>query len=308
MTEKTRAKRNRTLQILPEEKSELQKCIVDASSWKGGDIADLILHGDVLETVRKIPEKSVDMLFLDPPYNLTKDFNGEIFRKKDSRNYEEWFAGIFTELLPLLKSTASVYVCADWKSSCEIYNVISKHLIVRNRITWEREKGRGSLTNWKNCSEDIWFATVSGDYTFHPDRVKLKRRVIAPYRDTSGEPKDWENNEEGKYRLTYPSNFWNDITVPFWSMAENTDHPTQKPEKLIAKLILASTEEGDVVFDPFLGSGSSAVTARKLNRHYFGIEAQLEYCLYAAKRLKLAETDRSIQGYDGVFRERNAKD
>ncbi|MBP3347452.1 MAG: site-specific DNA-methyltransferase, partial [Clostridia bacterium] len=97
-----------------------------------------------------------------------------------------------------------------------------------------------------------------------------------------------------------------DISVPYWSMAENTPHPTQKPEKLLAKLILASSNEGDVVFDPFLGSGTTAVTAKKLKRHFVGVELDGEYCAMAQKRLEMAEEDKSIQGYtDGVFWERN---
>jgi site-specific DNA-methyltransferase (adenine-specific) len=89
-------------------------------------------------------------------------------------------------------------------------------------------------------------------------------------------------------------------------MPENTDHPTQKPEKLLAKLILASTKEGDFVFDPFMGVGSSIVTAKKLNRMFLGVEIETAYCLLAAKRLNLAEVDTTIQGYqDGVFWERN---
>ena len=89
-------------------------------------------------------------------------------------------------------------------------------------------------------------------------------------------------------------------------MPENTAHPTQKPEKLLAKLILASSNLGDIVFDPFLGSGSTSVTAKKLNRHFFGIEMNEQYCVWTEKRLEMAETDRTIQGYaDGVFWERN---
>ena len=89
-------------------------------------------------------------------------------------------------------------------------------------------------------------------------------------------------------------------------MPENTDHPTQKPEKLLAKLILASTNQGDFVLDPFMGAGSSIVTAKKLNRRFLGIEIERQYCLLAAKRLHLAELDPAIQGYtDGVFWERN---
>jgi len=97
------------------------------------------------------------------------------------------------------------------------------------------------------------------------------------------------------------------LTVPFWSMPENTDHPTQKPEKLLAKLLLASSGEGDFVFDPFLGSGTTAAVARKLGRHFLGIELDETYACLALKRVELANDDPSIQGYaGGVFWERNS--
>ena len=95
---------------------------------------------------------------------------------------------------------------------------------------------------------------MADDYYFDVAAVKLKRRVNAPYR-VNGEPKDWIEEAEGNYRMTYPSNIWTDITVPFWSMPENTDHPAQKPEKLMAKLILSSSKPGDCVFDPVLAAG-----------------------------------------------------
>jgi site-specific DNA-methyltransferase (adenine-specific) len=91
-------------------------------------------------------------------------------------------------------------------------------------------------------------------------------------------------------------------------MPENTDHPTQKPEKLLAKIILASSNPGDVVLDPFLGSGTTSVVAKKLGRNYVGIEIDDAYCCLAEKRLAIAETDRTVQGYvDGVFWERNSR-
>ncbi len=89
-------------------------------------------------------------------------------------------------------------------------------------------------------------------------------------------------------------------------MSENTAHPTQKPEKLIAKMILASSNTGDVIFDPFLGSGTTSVTAKKLGRKYIGIELDKTYCAWAEKRLEMADSNNSIQGYtDGIFWERN---
>lgn len=275
-------------------------------SARKGALGNTILNQDVLETAALLPSAFVDLLILDPPYNLTKTFASTAFRKKSVAGYAEWFESLLIRLLPTLKDTASVYVCSEWCSSTAVHLVLDKFLKVRNRITWERDKGRGAKTNWKNASEDIWFATVSDDYVFNVESVKLKRRVLAPYTDDNGSPKDWEDTSAGQFRLTHPSNLWNDITVPFWSMPENTDHPTQKPEKLLAKLILASTNQGDFVFDPFMGVGSSIVTAKKLNRRFLGIEIERQYCLLAAKRLHLAEREQAIQGYtDGVFWERN---
>jgi site-specific DNA-methyltransferase (adenine-specific) len=189
-----------------------------------------------------------------------------------------------------------------------IFSVVSDHFTVRSRISWEREKGRGARANWKNACEDIWFCTMGNSYTFNVDAVKLRRRVNAPYRDPDGVPKDWQAEAGGNFRDTHPSNFWSDITIPFWSMPENTDHPTQKSEKLIAKLVLASSNPGDLVWDPFLGSGTTAVVAEKLGRRYWGIEQDQEYCLLALRRLEMARQDGGIQGFEkGVFWERNSQ-
>jgi len=304
---KVRAHRNRTLTLNRGETERYSKDLIHISKPAVvNTFKNKIVNQDTFEALTLLGENFVDLLILDPPYNLTKTFNSTTFRKKSITQYAEWLENLMVQLLPTLKNTASVYVCSEWYSSTAVHLVLDKHLKVRNRITWEREKGRGAKRNFKNASEDIWFATVSDDYVFNVENVKLKRRVLAPYTDTKGEPKDWDNTSDGQFRLTHPSNLWNDITVPFWSMPENTDHPTQKPEKLLAKLILASTNENDFVFDPFMGVGSSLVAAKKLNRKFLGLEIETEYCLLAAKRLHLAELDMTIQGYsDGVFWERN---
>jgi site-specific DNA-methyltransferase (adenine-specific) len=269
-------------------------------------LTDRIVNQDLDHAAQFLPTGFVDLLILDPPYNLTKNYNGHVFRSREAEAYVAWFGRILTSLTPVLRAKASLYVCSDWRTSNLVFPLLEERFHVRNRITWEREKGRGSKTNWKNNTEDIWFCTTGDDYCFNVDAVKLKRRVIAPYRSNDGKPKDWEESRNGNYRLTHPSNLWSDITIPFWSMPENTDHPTQKPEKLIAKLILASSNPGDFVFDPFLGSGTTAVVASKLKRRFCGIELNREYCCWAVKRLKRAEADNSIQGYaDGVFWERN---
>lgn len=302
-----RAPRNKTISLTPAERTRYQKRLLRLEDNVALDeILDKTICQDVFDVLDWLPAQSVDLLFADPPYNLSKTFNGRNFSEVSLDEYELWLDSWIAKLPRLLKPTASIYICGDWRSSSAIHRVVQKHFIVRNRITWEREKGRGAKTNWKNASEDIWFCTVSNAYTFNVDAVKLNRRVIAPYTTENGSPKDWKETENGRFRLTHPSNLWTDLTVPFWSMPENTEHPTQKPEKLLAKIILASSQENDVVLDPFLGSGTASVVAKKLNRHYIGIEIDEEYCLLAEKRLVLAEADPAIQGYsDGVFWERN---
>lgn len=305
MKEKVRAKNNRTTSVNKEEISIFRKKLISDKDLDGFNFYNKTIFGELDKVSKKLPDNFVDLLFIDPPYNLNKNFGNNKFSVKKEKDYENIFEQWLLSVIHTLKETASIYVCCDWKSSPMIYNVLNKHLKVRNRITWEREKGRGSLSNWKNCSEDIWFATKSDDYCFNVDNVKLKKKVIAPYK-VNGVARDWEEEKDGKFRLTYPSNLWTDITIPFWSMPENTDHPTQKPEKLVAKIILASTKEGEVVLDPFLGSGTTSVVSKKLNRRYIGIEMNEEYCCLAEKRIALAEKNKTIQGYSGgVFWERN---
>lgn len=304
---KKRAPRNRTLTLTAEEAKTLAaKLIQLVKPTSINGITNQVINQDIMEALQHLPKQFVDLMIIDPPYNLTKNYNGHVFKSRQAEDYASWFENILSSLLPLLRPKATVYVCSDWKTSNIVFPVLDKYLHVRNRITWEREKGRGAKTNWKNNTEDIWFCTVDDEYCFNVDSVKLKRRVLAPYRSKDGKPKDWNDTDNGKYRLTHPSNIWSDITVPFWSMPENTDHPTQKPEKLIAKLILASSNASDFVFDPFLGSGTTAVVAQKLERYFCGVELNKEYCCWAMKRLARALNDNSIQGYaDGVFWERN---
>ena len=299
---------NRTLELTDSDIPDLEKRLVVLDQKTSvEEITNKTILQDINVAVPLLPDKFVDLLIVDPPYNLHKTFNSNSFKEMEAKEYVEWVDTWMQQLARLLKANASIYVCCDWKSSFAVYEALNKHFLVRNRITWEREKGRGSKTNWKNCSEDIWFATNSKDYKFYPDRVMLKRKVIAPYRTSDGKPKDWEEGEQGNFRLTHPSNLWTDITIPFWSMPENTDHPTQKPEKLVAKLILASSDEGDMILDPFVGSGTTSVVAKKLGRRYCGIEMDREYSLLAEKRLRAADGDRAIQGYEsGVFWERNS--
>jgi site-specific DNA-methyltransferase (adenine-specific) len=303
-----RASRNRTLTLTPADEARLRPRLhrLAAPTTDVAQVLNRTFCQPMQEATSRMPDAFVDLLFLDPPYNLTKTFGSSTFRAGSTQSYIEYLESWLPPLLRLLKPTATVYICGDWRSAAAIQLVAEQHLHVRNRITWEREKGRGARTNWKNATEDIWFCTLGTHFYYDAEAVKLRRRVVAPYRQ-DGQPKDWEATEEGNFRLTHASNCWTDLTVPFWSMPENTDHPTQKPEKLMAKLMLASTPPGGVVLDPFGGSGTTATVAFKLGRQWVSVEREELFCLWAERRLELAAQDPTIQGYaEGVFWDRNS--
>lgn len=309
MEQKKRAERNRTLTILPQEEEVLKKNIETLETVsRSKDFINKTVNANLMDVLPLIPGGFANLIIIDPPYNLTKDFNGMKFNAMKDKNYEAYLDSWLPLVCKKLSPVGSLYLCGDWKCTSSLQRALEKNLTVINRITWQREKGRGARQNWKNGMEDIWFAVKNpADYYFNVDAVKIKRKVIAPYK-IDGKPKDWDEGEDGNFRLTYPSNFWDDISIPFWSMSENTDHPTQKSEKLYAKLILASSRPGDIVFDPFLGSGTASVVAKKLGRNYCGIELNYEYCMFAAKRLLMAGDNKEIQGYrDGIFWERNSQ-
>lgn len=304
--ENVKSSRNKTIDTTVEQGKEyLARCISVSTEQSVDAVINKTIIGDTFNIMPLLHHKSIDLVIADPPYNLTKAFNGSTFSKKTVAGYEDYTRQWLSLVYPLLKDDGSIYVCCDWETSLIIGRVLGEFFTVRSRITWQREKGRGATANWKNGLEDIWFATKSNNYTFNLDAVKIRKKVIAPYK-VDGKPKDWDETENGNYRNTCPSNFWDDITIPFWSMPENTAHPTQKSEKLIAKIMLASSNPSDIVLDPFLGSGTTSVVAKKLGRKYIGIEVNEQYCVWTEQRLAMAESDMSIQGYvDGVFWERN---
>ncbi len=312
MNSKKPAPQNRSLRLSQDEaRLYAPQCLTLNAPANLRQVTDKTICQDLFQVLPFLPEKSFDLIFADPPYNLSKNFNGLTFSRTSRQGYAAWLRTWLPGCARLLKPGGSIYVCGDWRSSSAIEEVLSEHFIIQNRITWEREKGRAARANWKNASEDIWFATMGAGYGFNSQEVKVMRKVLAPYRDSARQPKDWQAAAQGgrtRFRLTGSSNLWTDITVPFWSMAENTEHPTQKPEKLLAKIILASSQAGGLVFDPFAGVGTTQVVAKKLGRHYLGVELNPLYCALAVKRLAMADEDKRIQGYyDGIFWERNSK-
>ena len=171
------SKRNKTLTITDEEYLYYEKNLYypNKNSINIDDIKNKMINANFFDIIDKLPKNFVDLAIIDPPYNLTKNFHGNKFLKQSEDDYIEYTRVWLSKIIPLLKESASIYICSDWHTSTAIYMVLKDYAIIRNRITWQREKGRGAKKNYKNAMEDIWFATMSDDYYFDTDAVKMKR-------------------------------------------------------------------------------------------------------------------------------------
>ena len=206
------------------------------------------------QSVKYIKPNSVDLFFLDPPYYISGNKKNIDLTDGDRSDWDsqwktkgefyQWIKKSLELAYLQLKPTGSLYLCISWQHSHHFHSLLEEvGFNVQNRITWKRDKGRGSKTNWKSMHEDVFFATKHKDnYTFNIDDVMVEKDVVAPYKNSDGTPKGWWINEDGKkVRLTYPGNIWTDLCVPYWSMHEVKSYaktkktPTKKAKS--AKLI-----------------------------------------------------------------------
>ncbi|MEO0867979.1 MAG: DNA methyltransferase, partial [Cyanobacteria bacterium J06642_11] len=170
--DKQRAPNNRTLVLNEQDRKDYGKKLAHLTdSVSPQTLENITICQNTFDVLPRLPDAFVDLLVVDPPYNRSKIFNQATFNRRSPAAYERWLDSWMSQVVRLLKPDASAYICCDWQSSPMVYSVFERYFIVRNRITWEREKGRGSKHNWKNSSEDIWFGTLSDDYWFDVEAV-----------------------------------------------------------------------------------------------------------------------------------------
>ncbi len=140
---KQRALRNRTVVLTDEDARRLRPRLLELN--RPAELATCVgrtIQGDAFDVLPLLPHASVDLLIVDPPYNLTKSYNGAVFAQRPATEYEAWLDNFIELVKPVLKPAASVYVCSEWRSSGAVQRALENHLIVKNRITWERERTR----------------------------------------------------------------------------------------------------------------------------------------------------------------------
>jgi site-specific DNA-methyltransferase (adenine-specific) len=242
---------------------------------------DRVLNEDALEGIAKIPDASLDLIIADPPYCLGKDY-GNNSDKLDPESYLEWSKQWIDIAIPKLKTTGSLYIFLTWRYSPEIFCYLKRKMTMLNEIIWDRKVPSmgGSTRRYSSVHDTIGFFAKTKDYYFDIDAVRI--------------PYDAET-KKARSRSIFVGKKWLEVGYnpkDVWSVSrlhaihsEREDHPTQKPLEIIERMVKASCPVGGVVLDPFLGSGTTAVAAHRLKRHFVAFEINPEYCQVAQRRL-----------------------
>ena len=239
-----------------------------------------IIMGDALEELKKLPSESVDLIVTDPPYNLKKDY-GET---KDNLEFEQYLSftrSWLSECKRVLKKTGTIYIFMGMRFISYVYSILESELKFKfcGWITWFYTQGIGKTKGFSPRHDDILMFTKTNDYIFNLDDIRVPQKY---YRSV--------NNMRG----ANPGNVWEFSHVHYCN-SNRMKHPTQKPEGLYERMILASSNPGDVVLDPFMGSGTCARVCQQLNRNWIGIEINPEYIELINDRL-----NQPFKGFDSI--------
>ncbi len=239
-----------------------------------------LILGESLVTLPTLRDETFDLIVADPPYNLGKDYGNN----RDSRGFEEYLeftAAWLREAYRLLKRQGTIYVFMGYRFISYLYAILEKDLGMHfnSWIVWHYTQGIGKTKGFSPRHDDILMFTKSTDFVFNLDSVRIPQKF---YRE--------RNNMRG----ANPGDVW-EFSHVHYSNGKRQAHPTQKPEALIERLVLASSNEGDSVLDPFLGSGTTLRVCQQLKRFGTGIEVNPEYVAMAERRLKSG-----FEGFDSL--------
>ena len=284
---------------------------VDGLASIGPSIARLedeistIIHGCCLDVMRDcIIDGEVDLIFADPPYNIGKSFGGSADKWPSEDAYAEWCYSWLEICLQKLKPSGSLYVMASTQAMPWLDLWLRSRSTILSRIVWHYDSsGVQARRFYGSMFEPILFCVRDPErYTFNADAIEVEARTGAVRKLI-----DYRKSKPALYKSTkVPGNVWYYPRVRY-RMPEYENHPTQKPEALLERIIRASSNPGDLVLDPFAGTFTTCAVAKRLGRRTIGIEKEREYFKIGARRLGLAtELDgEELRGVDKRFGRKN---
>ena len=239
---------------------------------------------DCIDFSKELPSESVDLIIADPPYNLKKDFGNNSDKWKSVDEWYEWSKKWIDECIRILKPTGSIFIFGIHHYMCYIQCYLyEKGLKYRRQIIWHYENGFSRYRKAPASTYEpiLWFSKTD-KYTYHPIREPYKSEDRLKYKLTKN-GKIWKPNPEGKHA----GDVWNIPTLAGRRFKnEKVNHPTQKPLALIDRIVKHFSNEGDIIFVPFAGSGTECVSALKHNRFFIATEINPEYVKIANKRIE----------------------
>lgn len=264
-----------------------------------------IFNEDAIKGLTRIPDGTIDLIIADPPYSLGKDY-GNDSDKQESSVYLQWMETWLDAAIPKLKPNGSLFIFLTWRFSPEIFVMLKQRMTMMNEIIWDRRVPSmgGSTRSFTSVHDTIGFFIKSKGYYFDLDSVRI--------------PYDAET-KKARSRSIFVGAKWLELghnPKDLWSVSrlhkihpERTNHPTQKPLEIIERMVKVSCPPGGTVLDPFMGSGTTAVAAKRLGRNFVGFELNSEYCEIIERRLTSPEAEIFIESNKspGLLRAEPAK-
>jgi len=253
-------------------------------TFQRGD--DIVYWGDALEALQSIPAESIDLVFADPPYNIGKQFGDFVDCWPSDEAYVQWCYQWLSLCIEKLKPSGSMYIMASTQSVPLIDVYLRSRMYIMSRIVWCYDSsGVQARRHFGSAYEPILFCVKDRKkYTFNADMIQIEAKTGAQRQLI-----DYRKPEPTPYNSTKtPSNVWSYPRVRY-RMSEYENHPAQKPEKLLERIVLASSREGDVVLDPFSGTFTTSAVAQRLNSRTIGIELQKAYVMIGLRRLHIQD-------------------
>lgn len=244
-----------------------------------------VFNENAIDGLARIPDGSIDLIVADPPYSLGKDY-GNDSDKQESSVYLRWMETWIDAVLPKLKPNGSLFIFLTWRFSPEIFVMLKQRMTMMNEIIWDRRVPSmgGSTRSFTSVHDTIGFFVKEKGYYFDLDSVRI--------------PYDAET-KKARSRSIFVGAKWLEMGYnpkDLWSVSrlhkihpERTDHPTQKPLEIVERMVKVSCPPGGIVLDPFMGSGTTAVAAKRWGRNFVGFELNQDYCKIIESRLNSPE-------------------
>ncbi len=250
--------------------------------------------GDAITWLRSLQSESIDLIFADPPYNIKK---AEWDTFESQQEYVNWSLEWIEQAARVLKPTGTLYICGFSEILADLKLPASHFFRGCRWLVWHYKNKANLGADWGRSHESILHFRKSRHFTFTVDNVRIPygNHTLKYPEHPQAETSQYGKSNSSKDRLWQPhprgAKPRDVLEIPTTcnGMHEKTPHPTQKPEELLRKIVLASSNVGDLVIDPFLGSGTTAVVAEQLKRKWKGCDISLEYCRWATRRIELVE-------------------